>query len=179
MTSREAFEFMEQKNKLLQEVATQLKITQIKEIPHKVEALQIEIKNLEQQKGSLEAKFASQQAADIFSNVEKIGGFSIITAKVKVSGMEQLRQLADQWKEKQISDVLVLATATSDGKVNLIAAVVPSAIKAGIKAGELIKEIAPLVGGGGGGRPDMAQAGGKNPAGIAQALEKAKKILEK
>lgn len=179
VTSREAFEFMEQKNKLLQEVATQLKITQIKEIPHKVEALQIEIKNLEQQKGSLEAKFASQQAADIFSNVEKIGGFSIIAAKVKVSGMEQLRQLADQWKEKQISDVLVLATATSDGKVNLIAAVVPSAIKAGIKAGELIKEIAPLVGGGGGGRPDMAQAGGKNPAGIAQALEKAKKILEK
>lgn len=90
--------------------------------------------------------------------------------------MNELRQLADKWQQKQISDVLVLATVAGD-KVSLIVAVAPDAIKAGIKAGDLIKQIAPLVGGGGGGRPDMAQAGGKNPAGIPDALAAAKEFL--
>ena len=70
----------------------------------------------------------------------------------------------------------MLATVAGD-KVSLIVAVAPDAIKAGIKASDLIKQIAPLVGGGGGGRPDMAQAGGKNPAGIADALAAAKTAL--
>ena len=86
--------------------------------------------------------------------------------------MNQLRQLADQWKQKDHSDILVLATA-NDGKVNLLAAMNKAANEKGLKAGDLIKEIAPKVGGGGGGRPDMAQAGGKNPEGIAAALESA------
>ncbi len=87
--------------------------------------------------------------------------------------MDQLRQLADQWKEKDLSEVLVLATAPAKDKVNLIVGV----SDAGIKAGDLIKDIAPLVGGGGGGRPNLAQAGGKNPAGIGEALAKAKTWL--
>lgn len=98
-------------------------------------------------------------------------------AKVNVSGMDQLRQLADQWKEKDLSEVLVLATAPAKDKVNLIVGVSDAGIKAGIKAGDLIKDIAPLVGGGGGGRPNLAQAGGKNPAGIGEALAKAKTWL--
>ncbi|MDV7756828.1 alanine--tRNA ligase [Liquorilactobacillus mali] len=179
VTSREAFEFLEEKGNLLQDVANQLKVTQIKEVPRKVEALQSEIKDLEQQKSSLEAKFANQQAADIFNRSEKIGDLTLIASQVKVSGMDQLRQLADQWKKKNISDVLVLATATAENKVNLIVAASPVAIKAGVKAGDLIKSISPLVGGGGGGRPDMAQAGGKKPEGISKALEAAKKYLLK
>ncbi len=99
-----------------------------------------------------------------------------MAADAKVAGMNELRQLADKWQQKQISDVLVLATVAGD-KVSLIVAVAPDAIKAGIKAGDLIKQIAPLVGGGGGGRPDMAQAGGKNPAGIPDALAAAKEFL--
>ncbi|EJF00741.1 alanyl-tRNA ligase, partial [Liquorilactobacillus mali KCTC 3596 = DSM 20444] len=135
VTSREAFEFLEEKGNLLQDVANQLKVTQIKEVQRKVEALQSEIKDLEQQKSSLEAKFANQQAADIFNRSEKIGDLTLIASQVKVSGMDQLRQLADQWKEKNISDVLVLATATAENKVNLIVATSPVAIKAGVKAG--------------------------------------------
>ena len=86
--------------------------------------------------------------------------------------MNQLRQLADQWKQKELSDVLVLATASGD-KVNLLVASNQTAVAKGVKAGDLIKAIAPKVGGGGGGRPDMAQAGGKNPAGIPDALAEA------
>lgn len=166
VTSKEAFEFLEQRNDLLQEAAAEMKVVQLKEVPRKVEAMQAQIKELEQQKEALEAKFASQQAKDAFKDVKEVNGHTLIAAQVKVSGMDQLRQLADQWKEQQLSDVLVLATAPDKDKVNLIVAVSDAKIKAGLKAGDLIKEIAPLVGGGGGGRPNLAQAGGKEPAGI-------------
>lgn len=172
VTSKEAFDYLEGRNNLLEQSAQNLKIAQIKEVPHKIDQLQNQIKELEQQKEALEAKFASQQAEDVFKNVEEVAGKSVIAAQVNVSGMQQLRQLADQWKAKELSDILVLATAT-DGKVNLIAAVNETSVKEGFKAGDLIKTIAPLVGGGGGGRPDLAQAGGKNPEGIQSAIKAA------
>ena len=81
-------------------------------------------------------------------------------------------------EDAELSDVLVLATKADGGKVNLIVAASPAAVKSGIKAGALIKDIAPLVGGGGGGRPDLAQAGGKKPEGIAAALKAAATWLE-
>ena len=111
--------------------------------------------------------------------MQTINGKTLIASQVNVSGMNQLRQLADQWKAKDLSDVLVLGTATEDGKVNLIAAMSDAAMKDGLKAGDLIKEIAPLVGGGGGGRPSLAQAGGKKPAGMHGALKDAADWLAK
>ncbi|MGI1827178.1 alanine--tRNA ligase [Ligilactobacillus salivarius] len=179
VTSEEAFEFLEERNQLLRQSADELKIVQIKEVPRKIEQLQEQVKLLEQQKQALEDKFASQQAGDIFKNVKDINGKTLIAGQVNVSGMSQLRQLADQWKEKQLSDVLVLATATADGKVNLITAISSDAVKEGYKAGDLIKAIAPKVGGGGGGRPDLAQAGGKKPEGIQEALKAAEDWLNK
>ncbi len=179
VTSEEAFEFLEERNQLLRQSADELKIVQIKEVPRKIEQLQEQVKLLEQQKQALEDKFASQQAGDIFKNVKEINGKTLIAGQVNVSGMSQLRQLADQWKEKQLSDVLVLATATADGKVNLITAISSDAVKEDYKAGDLIKAIAPKVGGGGGGRPDLAQAGGKKPEGIQEALKAAEDWLNK
>lgn len=179
VTSEEAFEFLEERNQLLRQSADELKIVQIKEVPRKIEQLQEQVKLLEQQKQALEDKFASQQAGDIFKNVKEINGKTLIAGQVNVSGMSQLRQLADQWKEKQLSDVLVLATATADGKVNLITAISGNAVKEGCKAGDLIKAIAPKVGGGGGGRPDLAQAGGKKLEGIQEALKAAEDWLNK
>lgn len=179
VTSEEAFEFLEERNQLLRQSADELKIVQIKEVPRKIEQLQEQVKLLEQQKQALEDKFASQQAGDIFKNVKEINGKTLIAGQVNVSGMSQLRQLADQWKEKQLSDVLVLATATADSKVNLITAISSDAVKEGYKAGDLIKAIAPKVGGGGGGRPDLAQAGGKKPEGIQEALKAAEDWLNK
>jgi alanyl-tRNA synthetase len=91
--------------------------------------------------------------------------------------MNGLRDLGDQLKEK-LGDGVVVLLSNQDGKVNMIAMVTDAAVKAGAHAGNLIKGIAALVGGGGGGRPNMAQAGGKNPAGIADAIAEAKKVLE-
>lgn len=178
VTSKEAYEFLEKRNDILQETAADLKSAQVEEVPHRVEQLQAQIKDLEQEKQALEDKFASQQATDVFKNVQEVNGHKLIAAQVNVSGMNQLRQLADQWKAKNLSDVLVLATKTDDKKVNLITAVSKDAVKEGIKAGVLIKQIAPLVGGGGGGRPDLAQAGGKKPEGINDALKKAAEWLK-
>ena len=176
VTSKEAFEYLERRNVLLKETAAEMKVAQIKEVPHKVQGLQEQIKDLENKVSALEDKFASQQAKDVFKNVQTVAGKTLIAAAVKVSGMNQLRSLADQWKEKSLSDVLVLGSASGD-KVSLIVAASDDAIKSGIKAGDLIKAIAPLVGGGGGGRPNLAQAGGKKPEGLPEALKAAEKWL--
>lgn len=171
VTAREAFEYLEEQNQLLLKTAAELKIAKAKDVPAKVSNLLDNTKQLENKLQGLEDKIASEQAANIWGNVHQAGGYSVIAEKVNVSGMNQLRQLADQWKTKEVSDVLILATQTSDGKVNLLTAVSEANVKKGLKAGNLIKTIAPLVGGGGGGRPDMAQAGGKKPAGIMEALK--------
>lgn len=176
VTSKEAYELLEAEEKQLKEVATIVKSPQLKEVVSKTEQLQQQLKELQKENEQLASKLANQQAGDVFKNVETVSGHSLITAQVKVKDMNQLRQLADQWKQKNISDILVLANE-QDGKVSLLVAMTKEANDAGLKAGDLIKAIAPKVGGGGGGRPDMAQAGGKNPAGIPDALSEAKTWL--
>ncbi|MBE6173748.1 MAG: alanine--tRNA ligase, partial [Enterococcus faecium] len=177
VTSKEAYELLESEEQQLKEVAAIVKSPQLKEVVAKAEQLQQQLRELQKENEQLASKLANQQAGDIFKNPETINGKTIITAQVKVKDMNQLRQLADQWKQKAVSDILVLANE-QEGKVSLLAAMTPEANEAGLKAGDLIKAIAPKVGGGGGGRPDMAQAGGKNPAGISDALTEAKTWLE-
>ena len=119
---------------------------------------------------SLKAKIMNAEAKDLFENVEIVNGVTYITYETKNQDMNALRQLADQWRQKAVSDLFVAASAT-DGKVNMLAAVSKDKLEQGLKAGDLIKTLAPLAGGKGGGRPDMAQAGGNNPAGIPDALK--------
>lgn len=169
LTGKEAYEaFREEEEQLLQ-VAQIVKSPQIKEVVSKTEQLQQQLRELQKENEQLATKLANQQAGDVFKDVKEINGTTVITAQVNVKDMNQLRQLADQWKQKALSDVLVLGTVQGE-KVNLLAAMSPAANEKGLKAGDLIKAIAPKVGGGGGGRPDMAQAGGKNPAGLTDAL---------
>ncbi len=178
VTSSDAFKFFQDRDDLLTKSAASLKVAQIKEVPHQVETLQNELKEAQKQNESLQAKIAAQQANNVFENVQATKNGSLIAAEVQVAGMGQLRQLADTWRSKALSDVLVLATA-SDGKANLLVAVSDDKTKEGLKAGDLIKAIAPAINGGGGGRPNLAQAGGKNPAGIKEALSQAKDYLDK
>ncbi len=178
VTSSDAFKFLQDRDDLLTKSAASLKVAQIKEVPHQVETLQNELKEAQKQNESLQAKIAAQQANNVFENVQATKNGSLIAAEVQVAGMGQLRQLADTWRSKALSDVLVLATA-SDGKANLLVAVSDDKTKEGLKAGGLIKAIAPAINGGGGGRPNLAQAGGKNPAGIKEALSQAKDYLDK
>ncbi|MCT3201202.1 alanine--tRNA ligase [Limosilactobacillus reuteri] len=178
VTSSDAFKFLQDRDDLLTKSAASLKVAQIKEVPHQVETLQNELKEAQKQNESLQAKIAAQQANNVFEKVQATKNGSLIAAEVQVAGMGQLRQLADAWRSKALSDVLVLATA-SDGKANLLVAVSDDKTKEGLKAGDLIKAIAPAINGGGGGRPNLAQAGGKNPAGIKEALSQAKGYLDK
>jgi alanyl-tRNA synthetase len=176
VTSKEAFEYLTHQESLLNQVAAAVKSEQLDSVPAKVASLQSDLKAAHKEVEALQAKLASQQASGLFDSAELAGKYSLIKAQLKVAGMNELRQLADQWKTKNASDVLVLATEAND-KANLLVAVSDSAIKQGVKAGNIIKAIAPKVQGGGGGRPDMAQAGGKNPAGIPDALAEAVKVL--
>ncbi|MCZ2492941.1 alanine--tRNA ligase [Dellaglioa carnosa] len=178
VTSKEAFDFLNGRSTLLESVAQQVKANKVVEVPKKIEQLQASLKTSKQQIQAFEDKIASQQAGDVFKNKQEINGKTLIAAQVSVSGMSQLRQLADQWKTQGLSDVLAIGTTSDDGKVNLITAVSANGIKSGLKAGDLIKTIAPFVGGGGGGRPDLAQAGGKNPAGLSDAIKEATNWLE-
>lgn len=172
VTSEAAYRLINENQTYLEEVGALTKAQQLKDVVKKVEQLQAEVRDWKKENESLQAKLANNQAADIFNEVEVVNGITVIAAQVDVKDMNQLRQLADQWKQKASSNVLVLGLV-KDGKVNLLTAVDEETVKKGLKAGDLIKTIAPFVGGGGGGRPDMAQAGGKNPDGLQDALAKA------
>ena len=143
----------------------------------RLEKLMAEMKALQSENESLKSKAAQDALGDVMDQVVEIKGVKLLATSVSGVDMNGLRDLGDQLKDKLADGVVVLASE-KEGKVNLIAMATDSAQKAGAHAGNLIKAIAAKVGGGGGGRPNMAQAGGKNPAGIPDAIEEAKSALE-
>lgn len=147
------------------------------ELVNKINSLHAQIKELQSENESLKAKAAQNALGDVMDQVTQVKGVKLLATKVSGVDMNGLRDLGDQLKEKLGEGVILLASDT-DGKVNLVAMATDGAMKQGAHAGNLIKGIAALVGGGGGGRPNMAQAGGKNPAGIEEALKKAVEVLE-
>ena len=146
------------------------------ELSHRIETLLGEIKALNSENEKLKSKLANNAMGDVMSQVVEINGVKVLATKVADVDMNGLRNLGDQMKEKMGDGVIVIASAQG-GKVNLMATVTDEAQKKGAHAGNLIKAIAGLVGGGGGGRPGMAQAGGKNPAGIDSALAKVAEVV--
>ncbi len=142
------------------------------ELMKRVAGLQEEIKALNAENESLKSKLASGAVGDAAESAVEMNGVKVLTVSVPDQDMNGLRTLADQLKDK-LGESLVVAASVADGKVNLVVSATDGAVKKGAHAGNLIKAIAPMVGGGGGGRPNMAQAGGKNPAGVADALKKA------
>ena len=134
-----------------------------------------EVKELTSENESLKAKLANESLGDVTSDMITVGDYHVLATSVEGVDMNGLRDLGDQLKAK-VGEGIVVIASVNDGKVNLIAMATDGAVKNGAHAGNLIKEVAPLVGGGGGGRPNMAQAGGKNPAGIADAIAKAKEV---
>lgn len=146
-------------------------------LTEKLEHMLAEIKELRSENESLKSKAAKDALGDVMDQVTEVKGVKLLAVGVDDVDMNGLRDLGDQLKEKLGEGVVVLASA-KDGKVNLIAMATDGAMKKGAHAGNLIKAIAAKVGGGGGGRPNMAQAGGKNPAGIPDAIAEAKNALE-
>ncbi len=160
----------------LEEAAKILKTTPVN-LLDRCNHLMAEVKALQSENESLKSKAAKDALGDVMDKVKEVKGVKLLAAKVSGVDMNGLRDLGDQLKEKLGESVVVLAS-DKDGKVNLISMATDGAMKMGAHAGNLIKGIAGLVGGGGGGRPNMAQAGGKNPAGMDAAMEEAAKVLE-
>lgn len=143
----------------------------------KIQSLHDEIKALSSENEKLKAKMANNSVGDVLNSVEEVKGVKLLATKVSDVDMNGLRNLGDNLKEKMGGGVVVIVSTTAD-KANVIVMADDDAISKGAHAGNMIKEIAKCVGGGGGGRPNMAQAGGKNPAGADEAVAKAKEILE-
>lgn len=147
------------------------------ELVDKLAHLMSEIKTLQSENESLKSKAAKDALGDVMNQVTEVKGIKLLSAKVSGVDMNGLRDLGDQLKTKLGEGVIVLISDV-DGKVNMVAMATEEAMAKGAHAGNLIKGIAALVGGGGGGRPNMAQAGGKNPAGIDSAVAEAARVLE-
>jgi len=160
----------------LHEAAKILKTTP-DSLTEKCRHLMAEIKALQSENESLKSKAAKDALGDVMNQTVEVKGVKLLAASVPGVDMNGLRDLGDQLRDKLGEGVVVLASDL-DGKVNLIAMATEGAMARGAHAGNLIKGIAGLVGGGGGGRPNMAQAGGKNPAGIPEATVAAAKVLE-
>ena len=175
LTGEGVFKYYKKLEQELNEAAQIVKATPAT-LTEKLNHLMTEIKDLTSENESLKSKLAKDSLGDVASQVTEIQGIKFLATAVEDVDMNGLRDLGDQLKTQLGEGVVVLASA-KDGKVNLIVMATDQAMKQGAHAGNLIKAIAPCVGGGGGGRPNMAQAGGKNPSGIQEALAKAKEVL--
>lgn len=176
LTGNGLIKHFEEMEKLLNEAAKAAK-SDAHNLTKKIHLLNDEIKSLSSENEKLKAKLANESVGDALDNVVEVKGVKLLATKVADVDMNGLRNLGDQLKEKMGGGVVVIVSTTND-KANVIVMADDDAISKGAHAGNMIKEIAKCVGGGGGGRPNMAQAGGKNPAGADMAIEKAKEILE-
>lgn len=177
ITADEVFHYYKCEEAALNEAAHAAK-TEPAKLTRRIEAMQEEIKALQAENEKLKAKLANQSLGDVSGQAVEVKGLKVLAANVPEVDMNGLRNLCDQLREKLGECVIVLASA-KEGKVSLVAAATDGAVSLGAHAGNLIKEIAPIVGGGGGGRPNMAQAGGKNPAGVADAIAAVKTAVER
>ncbi|HEM5172855.1 TPA: alanine--tRNA ligase [Streptococcus suis] len=172
VTGREAFLAYRDQEDALKEVAATIKSPQIKEVPNKVESLAQQVRDLQKENAALKEKAAAAAAGDVFKDVKETNGVRYIASQVQVSDAGALRTFADNWKQKDYSDVLVLVAAIGD-KVNVLVASKSS----DVHAGNLIKVLAPIVAGRGGGKPDMAMAGGSDASAIQNLLNSVAKNL--
>lgn len=168
VTGKSAYELMNDQVGLLKEAAGKMK-TNPKDILTRVDGLFAEVKQLQKENESLAAKLSNIEAGNLTDSVMTVDGVNVLAAKVNVADMNNLRTMMDDLKNNLESAVVVLASVNDD-KVNILAGVTKDLIGQGYHAGKLVKEVASRCGGGGGGRPDMAQAGGKNPAQVEEAL---------
>ncbi len=176
LTGNGVFRYYEELEQTLADAAKTVKATPAG-LVERLEHLMAEIKALQGENESLKSKAAKEALGDVMDQVQDVKGVKLLAVKVSGVDMNGLRDLGDQLKAKLGEGVIVLVS-DADGRVNLVSMATEAAMAKGAHAGNLLKGIASLVGGGGGGRPNMAQAGGKNPAGMDAAIAEAKKVLE-
>lgn len=176
LTSSGLFSYYDRLEKQLNSLAAIAKTTP-DALEGRISSLLAQVRTLTAENEKLKNEKAKEELGNVLDCVKEIKGVKFVSAVISQADMNELRNFGDELKQK-IGEGVVLIASEKDGKVNLMATATQEALNAGVHAGNLIKEIAPLVGGGGGGRPNMAQAGGKNPAGIKDAVEKAYAVIE-
>ncbi|MGL5270568.1 MAG: alanine--tRNA ligase [Selenomonadaceae bacterium] len=177
LTGKAAIAYMNAKQQILQQVAEKLRVPVEEEIPGRMDVLLAESKQLQHQVNEFHAARAKADAENLLQAVQEVNGIQIVVAKADAADMDELRNIADMTCDKLKNGVVVLAAAGED-KVNLVVKASGEAVKKGIHAGKIIKEAAKAVGGGGGGRPDMAQAGGRQPENIPAAFDTAQSVIK-
>jgi alanyl-tRNA synthetase len=175
LTGRNAYGYMDEQFSTLKQAASLLK-SAVNDVPKRIESVQTEVRQLQRDVESLQGKLGRLEAADLAGSAKEVGGVTLLAAKVNAAGMDALRGVADELKAKLGSAVLALGAVDGD-KVNLIVAVTPDLTAQGLHAGKLIKELAAICGGGGGGKPELAQAGGKEPSKLGEALDAAERFV--
>ncbi|MFS3914190.1 alanine--tRNA ligase [Bacillus australimaris] len=168
VTGQGAYEELNDQLAILEQAASELK-SNTKDVPKRIASLQADLKEVQRENESLLAKLSQAEAGSILEKVIEVGGVNVLTQKVNAKDMNHLRTMVDDLKAKLGSAVIVLG-AVQNGKVNISAGVTKDVIEKGLHAGKLVKQAAEICGGGGGGRPDMAQAGGKQPEKLEEAL---------
>ncbi|HHU30189.1 MAG TPA: alanine--tRNA ligase [Firmicutes bacterium] len=176
LTAGAAYRYFAERNAVLEEAASQVKSDPL-QLVEKISGLQAEIKELRRENKELKLQMAGREVEELLSRVMAESGVPVLSARVKAANMETLREMADRLKNKLDSGIIILG-AESDGKVLLVGAVTADLVSRGFHAGKLVGEIARLTGGGGGGRPDMAQAGGKDPQRLDMALDKVYELVQ-
>ena len=177
ITGHNVIKYYENLEHTIAEAAKMLKASPDK-LVEKAKHLMEEMKALQSENESLKNKAAKEALGDVMDKVVEIGGVKVLSVEIPDTDGNELRNLGDELKNKLGEGLIFLASA-KDGKVNLVAMATDGAVKAGVHAGNLIKAVAPIVGGGGGGRPNMAQAGGKLPDKTGQAVEAVKDEVKK
>jgi len=175
LTGPKALRKIREEEALLRNVAALLKSPRIEDIPQRVTALQEEVKTLKRDLAKQATQSAAGTVESLLEQAEKIGDVTVVTQVIENADAEALRTLIDQVRRKAAPSAVLLASG-SEGKVTLIAGLTPDLVKRGLNASDWVKAAAKLVGGGGGGRPDLAQAGGKDPAKLPESIAAAKEF---
>ena len=176
LTDAGVMKFYAELEKLVADASEAAK-TESSQLVRRIHAMNDEIKALSSENDKLKSELANNALGDVTNDIKEVNGVKLLATRVDNVDMNELRNLGDKLKGNVGSGVVLIASAIGNDKVNLIAMATDDVIKKGAHAGNLIKALAGLVGGGGGGRPNMAQAGGKNPAGIDELIAKASEAL--
>ena len=176
ITGSESIKYVEDKSNLLKDIASTLKCSE-KDIINRLQIQLVELRDKEKEVILLKGKLASSSIDEILNNIREVKGIKVICGTVKDIDKDALRDLADKLRDKLGSGIVVLGSISND-KVQFVAMASKSAIDKGIHCGKIIKEVAKIAGGGGGGRPDMAEAGGKFPEKLEEAIDNVCSIIE-
>lgn len=175
VTGKGALKYIESLENMLRDVALRLK-SNVKDVPRRTEILLQDLKEKEREIEALKSKIAKDAAMNLVNDAKDVKGVKVITASFDLD-VDALRELGDKLKER-LETCLVVLASTKDDKVSFVAMATTDAVSKGVHAGNIIREVAKVAGGGGGGRPDMAQAGGKDKSKVNEALDTVYKLVE-